>query len=70
MQLEIEEAVIAQIRARRNAGRAKYKTSMERTDLTHLEWLRHWQQENLDAAIYAEKLIREEEARIARGTGD
>jgi hypothetical protein len=55
--LECEEAVIEKIRARRHAGRRKYGVSMERTDLTKLDWLRHAQEEALDFAIYLEKLI-------------
>lgn len=62
-QPEVEEAVCAQIRARRDAGRAKYKTTMERTDLTPLQWLQHAQEEALDLAIYLEKLRRELQAK-------
>ncbi len=60
MKTEIEESVIAKIRVRREAGRLKYGTTMERTDLTRREWLIHAQQENIDAAIYLEKLIQME----------
>jgi len=56
---EIEEAVVNSIRARRDAGREKYKTTMERKDLTFIQWLQHLQEELLDAAIYVEKLKRE-----------
>lgn len=58
--VECEEAVIQKIRARRDAGRRKYGTSMERTDLTKLDWMRHAQEEAMDFAIYLERLIREE----------
>lgn len=58
--LEIEESIIARIRERREAGRAKYGTTMERTDLTRADWLRHAQEEALDLAIYLERLSREE----------
>jgi len=61
MQQEIEEAVIERIRTRRDVGRAKYGTTMERTDLTQLDWLRHAQEEALDLAIYLERIIRDEE---------
>ncbi len=60
--LEVEEAVIASIRSRRDAGRAKYGTTMERSDLSELQWLRHAQEEALDLAIYLEKLIKQKEA--------
>lgn len=54
--MEIEESVIEIIRKRRDAGRLKYNTSMERTDLTLFDWLNHLQGELLDAAVYVEKL--------------
>lgn len=57
---ECEESVIAKIRERREAGRTKYGTTMERTDLSRLDWLRHAQEEAMDLAIYLERLIREE----------
>lgn len=53
-----EEEVIEKIRKRREAGLKKYGTSMERTDLTELEWLQHAQDEAMDCAIYLQKLIR------------
>lgn len=34
----------------------KWRTT-ERTDLTELEWMIHWQEELLDAAVYAEVMI-------------
>jgi hypothetical protein len=52
-----EEAVIAKIRLRQKAGLTKYGVTMERTDLTHAQWLNHLQEELLDAAVYIEKLL-------------
>jgi hypothetical protein len=57
---EVEESVIAKIRQRREAGRAKYGTTMERTDLTCAQWLQHAQEEAMDLAIYLERLLRED----------
>lgn len=57
--MEIEEAVIEKIRNRRAAGRKKYGTTMERTDLTKLQWLDHAQEELMDGTIYLERLKRE-----------
>lgn len=54
---EIEETVINKIRARREIGRLKYQTTMERTDLSMDDWLRHAQEEALDFAIYLEKIM-------------
>lgn len=57
---EIEESVIEKIRERRDAGRRKYGTTMERTDLTTRQWLIHAQEEAMDLAIYLEKIIKED----------
>jgi hypothetical protein len=59
----IEESVIALIRQRAETGEAKYGVTMERTDLSRVEWLRHAQAEALDLAVYLEKLIIDEQAR-------
>jgi hypothetical protein len=52
----IEDKVIDRIRERQATGRAKYGTTMERTDLDLQQWLQHLQEELLDAAVYVEKL--------------
>lgn len=54
---KIEEQVISKIRARSEAGRKKYDTTMEREDLTLIEWLQHAQEEAMDLAVYLEKII-------------
>ena len=56
----IEESVIARIRERAAKGEAKYGVTMDRTDLTTVQWMRHAQEELLDAAVYLEKLIQGE----------
>lgn len=53
---KIEEQVIERIRNRAETGERKYGVTMERNDLTFIEWLQHLQEELLDAAIYVEKL--------------
>lgn len=53
-----EEEVIEKIRERRKAGFKKYKVTVERGDLSLLEWLNHGQEEALDLAIYLQKLKR------------
>lgn len=62
---ECEEAVVSKILARRDAGRKKYGATMERADLTKLDWLVHAQEEAMDLSIYLERCIREE--RMTRG---
>lgn len=53
----IENKVCIKILDRAEIGKAKYKTTMDRNDLTELEWLVHAQEEAMDLAIYLEKLI-------------
>lgn len=54
---KIEEQVIEKIKLRAETGEKKYNTTMERTDLSRLDWLVHAQEEAMDMAIYLEKLI-------------
>ncbi|MGK0422485.1 MAG: hypothetical protein ACJAT9_002174 [Polaribacter sp.] len=53
---KIEQKVIDQINQRAKLGKEKYGTTMERNDLTFMEWMQHLQEEMLDASIYIEKL--------------
>ena len=36
---------------------------MERNDLSFLQWMKHLQEELMDAAVYVEKIIQENEHR-------
>ena len=54
---KIEDIIIAKIKARAEVGEKKYGTTMERDDLTPIEWLTHLQEELMDACVYVEKLI-------------
>ena len=53
----IEDKVCDKIQARAELGQKKYGTTMERGDLTIVEWLKHLQEELMDACVYTEKLI-------------
>lgn len=53
----IEENVIKKIMERAETGLNKYGTTMERDDLSEIDWLIHLQEEVLDAAVYLEKII-------------
>lgn len=55
-QMTVEDRVATHVMARAAAGLNKYGTTMERTDLTRLDWLQHAQDEALDLAVYIEKL--------------
>jgi len=52
----IVESVIDQFKDRSNVGIKKYGVTLDRNDLTMLEWLNHLQQELMDATLYIEKL--------------
>lgn len=53
----IENKVCIKILDRAEIGEIKYKTTMDRNDLSEVEWLIHAQEEAMDLAIYLEKLI-------------
>ena len=52
----IVESVINQFKQRSEVGIKKYNTTLDRTDLTRLEWLQHAQEEAMDMILYLEKL--------------
>jgi hypothetical protein len=60
---KIEDEVCRKIKSRAAVGLAKYGTTLERTDLTELDWLIHAQEELMDAANYLEVLIQKRRAR-------
>lgn len=53
------EKVVEKLRSRSVLGLKKYGATTEREDLLSVYWVRHWQEENMDAAIYGEKLAQE-----------
>jgi len=52
----IVEAVISSFKERSEVGVKKYNKTMDRDDLSTLEWLQHLQEELMDATLYIEKL--------------
>jgi hypothetical protein len=52
----IVKRVIDAFKKRSERGLKKYGTTLDRNDLTHVEWLQHLQEELMDAALYIEKL--------------
>ena len=52
----IVESVIEQFKQRSETGIKKYNTTLDRKDLSRLEWLQHLQEELFDASLYIEKL--------------
>jgi hypothetical protein len=55
----IVESVIKQFKDRSDVGIAKYGVTLNREDLSTLEWLKHLQEELMDATLYIEKLKQE-----------
>lgn len=55
----IVESVINQFKQRSEAGINKYGTTLDRDDLSTLEWIEHAKQEAMDFIIYLEKLKHE-----------
>lgn len=56
----IVESVITQFKARSERGIDKYGVTLDRTDLSTLEWLIHLQEELMDATLYIERLKNEQ----------
>ncbi len=61
---KVENAVAAKLLKRAEVGLAKYGVTMERADLSRLDWLTHAQEEARDLAVYLERLIQDERAKV------
>ena len=53
----IENKVCIKILDRAEVGEKKYETTMERTDLSTIDWIKHAQEEAMDLAVYLEKIL-------------
>lgn len=65
----IVDSVREKLRVRSLRGISKYGVTLNRTDLSILDWLRHAQEEALDLANYLEVLIHEKENEIQKTHG-
>jgi hypothetical protein len=52
----IVNSVITAFIGRSNLGLQKYGTTLDRNDLSVLDWIQHAQEEHMDAILYLEKL--------------
>lgn len=52
----IVRTVIGKFAQRAAVGKAKYGVTLDRTDLSVLDWINHAQEEHMDAILYLEKL--------------
>lgn len=50
------DRVLTRYKERSEVGIKKYSTTLERNDLSVLEWLTHLQEELMDATLYIERL--------------
>jgi hypothetical protein len=63
---KIEDSVADKILKRAEVGEQKYGVTMERNDLSVVQWLNHLQEELMDATVYLEKIIQENEHRVRK----
>ncbi len=56
MEDKIVSSVVDKFKERSERGQQKYGTTLERGDLTLVEWMTHIQEELMDATLYIEKL--------------
>ena len=60
MNQQIEDKIVLRVLSRfserSQVGITKYNTTLERTDLSTLEWLTHAQEEAMDFVLYLERL--------------
>jgi len=59
MRDNILERVLTRFKERSETGIKKYGVTLDRNDLSSLEWLIHLQEELMDATLYIEKLKKE-----------
>lgn len=55
----IVESVINQFKQRSDVGIKKYGTTMDRKDLSTLEWMVHFKEELMDGLLYLERVIQD-----------
>ena len=55
----IVKGVISSFKQRSNIGIKKYNKTLDRDDLSTIQWLQHLQEELMDATLYIEKLKKE-----------
>lgn len=55
----IVESVINKFKERSEVGIKKYGVTLDRTDLSVLDWIKHAQEEAMDFILYLEKLKNE-----------
>lgn len=54
----IVDSIVSEFKNRSEVGFKKYGTTLDREDLTELEWRIHFREELMDAILYNEKVIK------------
>lgn len=70
MRDKIVKRVINDFKSRSELGIKKYGVTLDRDDLTSLEWLNHLREELMDAVLYVTKLTDEINRDYNRGYAD
>jgi hypothetical protein len=52
----VVSAVVSAFQKRAEVGQKKYGTTLDRNDLTFLQWIQHAQEELMDGILYLEKI--------------
>lgn len=52
----VVRSIIQKFMDRAEKGQEKYGSNLDRTDLCVLDWIKHAQEEHMDAILYLEKL--------------
>ena len=52
-------SIVSQFVTRAKFGKEKYGVTLDREDLSVLDWIQHAQEEHMDAILYLEKLKKE-----------
>ena len=58
VQDSVVQSVINKFKQRSEVGIKKYNTTLDREDLTKIDWIQHAQEEAMDLILYLEKLKR------------
>jgi hypothetical protein len=64
----VVDAIVAKFLERSAIGQQKYGVTLDRTDLSPLDWIQHAQEEHMDAILYLEKLKGEISKLISQGS--
>lgn len=59
MKDSIVESVIEQFKQRSEVGKVKYGITLDRTDLSALQWMIHFREELQDGLLYLERIIQD-----------